>query len=223
MRLVVALKVAAALPVSVALASETPATATETATESSAPAPSVLLSGVALGFASFKGDGGPWLEVFLGHDFRLGKRFVLRLEGSFLYSSYSHDSSYQEINGTEVIDVESVDDAWTVGGHLRPLITYEFSRAWAARVGVLLGFASVSMTSDHCSDFSLSNPYHGLSAGPLLRLGAERRFELALDVDFMAYPKLYCAGTDPPEVHKRDELSYDDPTLVFNGRFAYHF
>lgn len=89
--------------------------------------------------------------------------------------------------------------------------------------GGLLGFASTHMTSDHCPDDALSNPVHGLSAGAALRLGHEKRFELGLLADFVAYPLIHCAAADPALVYKRDELSYDDPTLAATGRFAFHW
>lgn len=79
------------------------------------------------------------------------------------------------------------------------------------------------MASTHCPADTLSAPFHGLSAGAAVRLGATRRLELGLLADFVAYPLIYCAGTQVPEVHQRDELSYDDPTLAATGRFAVHW
>lgn len=183
----------------------------------------MVFTGAAAGVGSYKGDMGPWLELFVGHDFRLGPGFALRLEGSFLYTSYSHDSSFQQIDGTEVLDVESTDDVWGIGGHVRGLLAYELSRHWALRAGVLLGLAHESMTSSHCPADSLTAPFHGLSAGGSVRLGATRRLELGLLADFVAYPLIYCAGREPPETHERDELSFDDPTLAATGRFAVHW
>jgi hypothetical protein len=181
------------------------------------------MTGAAVGVASYKGDIGPWLELFVGHDFRLGTRFVLRLEGSVLYTSYSHDSSYQHVEGTLDLEIESTDDVWGFGGFARGLFSYELEPRWALMAGALLGFASMHMTSSHCPDASLSNPFHGLSAGAALRLGHEERFELGLLADFAAYPLIHCAAAEPAFVHKRDELSYDDPTLAATGRFAFHW
>jgi hypothetical protein len=166
---------------------------------------------------------GPWLELFVGHDFRLGTSFAFRLEGSFLYASYSHDSSFQQIEGTEALEIESTDDVWGIGGFVRGSFSYDLNPRWALRAGVLLGFASMQMTSTHCPDDSLSNPFHGLSAGAALRLGDEKRFELELLADFVAFPLIRCAAAEPPLVHKRDELSYDDPTLAATARFAVHW
>jgi hypothetical protein len=188
-----------------------------------APASSVVLTGVAVGIASYKGDLGPWLELFVGRDFRLGTRVAFRLEANFLYASYAHDSSYQHVEGFEDLEIESTDDVWGIGGFARGSFSYDLSPHWALRAGVLLGFASMNMTSSHCGDASLSNPFHGLSAGAALRFGHEERLELGLLADFVAYPLMYCPNAEPARVHKRDELSYDDPTLVATGRFAFHW
>jgi hypothetical protein len=79
------------------------------------------------------------------------------------------------------------------------------------------------MASSHCGDDTLSNLYYGLSAGFAARFGAAERFELGLLADFVAFPIIYCAGTEPAEVHRRDELSFDDPTLATTLRFAVHW
>jgi hypothetical protein len=184
---------------------------------------SPLVTGIAPGLGSYKGKWGPWLEVFVGHDFRLGRRFVLRLEGAFLYTSYSEVETYQEGEGFEYREYEGTDEVWAAGGMLRGLAAYELNPAWALRAGVLLGYASEHLSSTVCGEATLSNPFHGLSIGSALRVGSARRFELGLNADFVAYPLLSCSPGFPPTVSRRDELSYDDPTIALTARLGYHW
>ena len=81
----------------------------------------------------------------------------------------------------------------------------------------------VSAASRDCGDESLSNPFHGPSAGATLRFGHQEHFELGLLADFVACLLIHCANREPAFVYKRDELSYDDPTLAATGRFALHW
>lgn len=182
---------------------------------------SVLVTGVAPGLASYKGRLGPWLELFAGHDFRLGDRAGLRTELGGAFIQYSEDDTYQVVGGA---DIDFSDEVEGIGVFARGLLDVGVSSRTSLRGGVLAGFAHLSLDSSLCGSASLDGAFLGLSAGTAVRLGAARRLELGALVDFVGFPLLRCATSQPaPSVHERNELGFDDPTLGATLRLGYHW
>jgi hypothetical protein len=115
--------------------------------------------------------------------------------------------------------IEDNEDALLAyGGILRVGLALELGGAWRARVGPLVGFAHVEMESTQCGLASFDRGFWGLSLGPSYRLGS---FELAATGELMTFPFMRCTNSPlppaegpAPTVHVRDELSFDDPTIV---------
>jgi hypothetical protein len=182
---------------------------------------SLVVVGAAPGFGSYKGKFGPWFELFVGHDFRLTETLAIRAELSGLFASYSDSDSYQVVGAD---DIEFTDKVQTFGGIARGLLDVGLSPRWSLRGGPLVGFAHASLDSTLCGSASLNSTFIGLSAGSALRLGAERQFEFGVLADFIGFPLLRCAKTQPlPSVHRRDEFGFDDPTIAVTARFGYHW
>lgn len=175
--------------------------------------------GAAPGLGLYKGKYGLWLELFLAHDFKLSETFAVRVEVGPLLSAYSDSDTYQVL-GTDGVDF--TDEVRGFGGLARSLLDYGFSPRWSLRAGILAGVSHISMKSTLCGSSSLTNPFYGVSLGPAARFGPA--WEVAVLGDFATYPLLRCAKSQPaPTVHQRDELTFDDPTIVLSGRLAYRW
>jgi hypothetical protein len=184
-------------------------------------AESGLVIGVAPGLASYKGRFGPWLELFAGHDFRFGDGLGLRTELGGAFVQYGEEDSYQVVGGE---DIDFSDEVEGIGVFARGLADVGVSSRASLQGGLLVGFAHVSMDSSLCGSASLDSAFVGLSAGTAFRFGAARRVELGALVDFVGFPLLRCAKSQPaPSVNERDELGFDDPTLGATLRLGYHW
>ena len=175
-----------------------------------------VLAGLNLGVGLFKGPAGPWGELGLGGDLALTSALELRGTLSGFISRHT-DKDSAEFHDWAVIE-DNEDVLLAYGGILRVGLALELGGAWRARAGPLVGFAHVAMESTQCGLASLDRAFWGLTMGPSYRLGS---FELSATGELMTFPFMRCTNSPPPPaegpaptVHVRDELSFDDPTIV---------
>ena len=176
-----------------------------------------FLAGANLGLGLFKGVPGPWGELGIGGDLTLNDSLELRATlGGFISR---HAESESEEYHQPGIDEDNRDELWAYGAILRATLALELGDAWRARAGPVLGYAHVSMESTQCGSASLDNPFWGFALGPSYRLGS---VEFSATGELLTFPFMRCTNAPPnadageraPTVHVRDELSFDDPTML---------
>jgi len=198
----------------------------DAATRAETSVPAWVVGGT-LALGTFKGPFGPWAEISAGRDIPLSNALELRgtLGGFVTSHTRTDDGDFHESGVVE----ETEDKILGYGGLLRLSLGVELGGSFFARFGPLVGYAHVSMDSTQCGRVSSGNPFWGLSLGPSYRAGS---LEFSAAAELVTFPFIACtnSGTNPdnadapwPAPHFRDELSFDDPTLLLGLTMTYRF
>jgi hypothetical protein len=185
------------------------------------PARKQFALGAAVGLGQFKSGSGIWTEIFFGHDVELSRSLELRAELAPLFFSYSNDETLNNVPGQP--EFANTDDIRGFGALLRGALGYELLSRLLLRGGLVGGYARVEMDSTYCGTASLGNPFYGFSLEVAGRLGRERNLEAGIMLEMATLPLLRCADSAPPSTHRRDELAFDDPSLIGSAGVAYRF
>jgi|GEM_PF-6050488 len=142
-------------------------------------------AGAGVGTGPFATDSGPWVDVFGVVEAPLSHLFYFRGEPG-LTSGWMSDSASMYIQADPSIPVKNEETFHAYGFMGRALVGVDFTDWATLRLGGVGGYLAGSFESTVCPSESYSRGQYGLLAQIGVRLGASRRFELAVQGESLA-------------------------------------
>ncbi len=141
--------------------------------------------GAGVGFGPFATDSGPWADVFGVVEAPLSRLFYVRGEPGFT-SGWMSDSDWMYLEQDPSIPVKNEETFHAYGVMGRALVGFDFTDWATLRLGAVGGYLAGSFESTVCPSESYSRGQYGLLAQVGVRLGASRRFEVAVQGESLA-------------------------------------